>query len=108
MVDWRGVGESRLNNLQHLLASTTKIKCFGHTVCTLLCSRINIALISDFHCLDLQACIPQWTVSRFQMFIASLEKPFSCNLGKVHPFVRSAVSTVFKFPEFINDLTLFM
>lgn len=100
--------KSRPNTLQHLLASTAKMKCFGHIVCTLLCSHIYIALFYDFPFSDLQACTPKLSVLHFQMSIASLEKTFSCNLSKVHPFVRSNVSSIFKFPEFINDLTLFV
>lgn len=33
-------------------------------------------------------------------------KPFPYNPSKIHSFVRSSVSTVFKFPELINDLAL--
>lgn len=106
LTGWGGGYKSRPNNL-HLLASTAKVKFYGHIVCTFLCSHIYIALISGFHSSDLQAYTPKLTVSHFQMFIASFEKPFSSNFSKVYPFVRSNLSTIFKFPEFINDLTLF-
>lgn len=96
---WGGGRESRPNNLQCLPAPMAKVKCFGHIVCTLPCSCVYTALISDFYGFGIQVGTSKLTVSHFQAF--------SWSHSKVYPLVRSGVIAVLKCPGFINNLAMF-